>query len=48
MHAAYEDWHLWFAWRPVKTLNGRWVWLRRLYRSGWRVNGFMLHPRYQD
>jgi hypothetical protein len=25
-------WHLWFAWRPVRTFDGRWVWLRTVRR----------------
>lgn len=25
-------WHGWFAWRPVRTIDGRWSWLRRIYR----------------
>jgi hypothetical protein len=26
------SWVRWFAWRPVKTEQGRWVWLRHTYR----------------
>jgi len=30
-------WHLWFAWRPVKTWDGRWCWFsvtkRRMIQS---------------
>lgn len=31
----------WFAWFPVQTILGRWVWLRRIERapwSSWRVS----------
>jgi hypothetical protein len=24
---------IWFAWRPVKCINGRWAWLRFVYRK---------------
>ena len=24
--------HDWFAWKPVKTWDGRWVWLRKVRR----------------
>jgi len=25
-------WHPWFAWRPVRTFDGRWTWLRTVKR----------------
>lgn len=25
----------WFAWRPVKLEDGRWAWLRTVWRSRW-------------
>jgi hypothetical protein len=28
-------WHWWFAWRPVRLVDGRWVWLRRVMRRLW-------------
>jgi hypothetical protein len=27
-----EDWHKWFAWRPV-VVDGRWVWLETVERK---------------
>lgn len=27
-------WHIWFAWRPVKTVSGEYVWLKKIYRRG--------------
>lgn len=24
--------HVWYAWRPVKMLDGRWIWLERVMR----------------
>ena len=28
-----RKWTTWFAWRPVKTIGGRWIWLKRIYRT---------------
>jgi hypothetical protein len=25
-------WEIWFAWRPVKTVTGERVWLKKVYR----------------
>ena len=25
-------WEQWFAWHPVKDVNGRWHWLSKVYR----------------
>lgn len=25
-------WHTWFAWFPVRTIDGRRAWMRRIYR----------------
>lgn len=34
--APSQDWHSWFAWRPVKHFNDEdWMWLERVERS-WR------------
>jgi hypothetical protein len=30
--APVAEWHRWFAWRPVRTYDGRWSWLLFLYR----------------
>lgn len=30
--ARAEHWHSWFAWRPVRLLDGRWAWLQTLER----------------
>jgi len=27
-----ESWHIWFAWKPVTTINGERVWLKKIYR----------------
>ena len=26
----YFEWEPWYAWRPVKMLNGRWAWRRTI------------------
>ncbi|MBI4158252.1 MAG: hypothetical protein HY505_01350 [Candidatus Yanofskybacteria bacterium] len=26
-------WHLWFAWRPVRVINGKIVWLKYVERK---------------
>lgn len=26
------DWHLWFAWKPVRTFDNRFAWLRMVSR----------------
>ena len=28
-----ENWHLWFAWRPVVIDTGRLVWLEKIWRK---------------
>ena len=28
-----DDWEFWFAWKPVKTVSGKWVWLESIYRK---------------
>lgn len=32
----------WFAWRPVKTQEGNWVWLERVYRILTRWEDFTI------
>lgn len=29
---SIEMWHNWFAWRPVRCLSGKIIWLRRIWR----------------
>jgi hypothetical protein len=31
------EWHSWFAWHPVRTLGGDYVWLERVLRRGQRI-----------
>jgi len=28
-----RNWHLWFAWRPVRSIEGEWLWLRVIERK---------------
>jgi hypothetical protein len=28
----YKIWHRWFAWFPLKTQDGTWVWLETIWR----------------
>ena len=30
--AVFSEWELWFAWRPVKSEQGKWIWLRQTWR----------------
>jgi len=30
--AHYSEWQKWFAWKPVKCLDGEKVWLRTIYK----------------
>ena len=25
-------WHIWFAWRPITTVNGERIWLKKIHR----------------
>lgn len=34
----YIEWHKWFAWYPVKLLNGRWTWLTTVYRRRSKIS----------
>ena len=36
-HARRYTWHRWFAWRPVRVNDGRWVWRETVARK--RVDG---------
>lgn len=29
---TFTSWKPWFAWRPVKTMDKKWTWLRSVYR----------------
>ena len=31
--SATSDWNNWFAWHPVRTENGEWVWLETVERK---------------
>ena len=31
------EWHLYFAWLPVRAQSGDLVWMRSVWRRGWRT-----------
>lgn len=37
-------WHGWFAWRPVKTVDAGWCWLRRVYRRRCQIHHYLPGP----
>lgn len=37
-------WHIWFAWRPVKTIDGRWTWLRTIERQRYALKPHLPGP----
>ena len=43
-------WRPWFAWRPVKTISGQRVWLRRIYKRRFGAvwgTGFHMEPKVE-
>ncbi len=43
-------WHEVYAWLPVKTISGKYVWLRKIYkRKFWAVwgTGFHMEPEVE-
>jgi hypothetical protein len=34
-----RDWHIWFAWFPVKTDEGIWIWRRKVWRKRYCLFG---------
>jgi hypothetical protein len=36
-----SKWHLWFAWRPVQTIDRGWVWLRPVWRRRIELKPFL-------
>lgn len=46
---AHQPWHAWFAWYPVRTIQGRWAWCQTVERAGYAhpdVSGYDLHVSY--
>lgn len=37
-------WHDWFAWRPVRTYDERWVWLRTVRRRRFQTKAYLDGP----
>ena len=45
----FSPWRTWFAWRPVRTVAGQLVWLRKIYRRAYEKD-YVTHDdwtRYQ-
>ncbi len=38
--ARLEDWHYWFAWRPVRLNTGECCWLEKVRRKGTFEEGY--------
>jgi hypothetical protein len=47
----FYTWRKVFAWHPVKTIGGKWVWLRKIYKqhywTEWGVQ-FETHTEYAE
>jgi hypothetical protein len=41
---AIADWHGWFAWKPVKTWDGRWRWLTIVERRRCQLKSYIFCP----
>lgn len=47
------DCYIWrevFAYRPVKTISGKWVWMRKIYKQRYRAvwgGGFHMEPHVE-
>jgi len=42
-------WWRWFAWRPIRTLDRGWVWLRPVWRRRCLIAGYLaLEPHGPD
>ena len=37
-------WHVWFAWRPIRTTDGRLMWLRRVLRRRCQMHDYLPGP----
>lgn len=35
-----SDWHKWFAWRPVRTVDNKRVWLKTVYKREFSSHSF--------
>jgi hypothetical protein len=38
------EWAPWFAWRPVRSEQGRWIWCRRTWRRRFRPPAWFVPP----
>jgi hypothetical protein len=37
-------WHRWFAWYPVRTIDGRFAWLRWIWRARYQSKAYLDGP----
>lgn len=42
--APIGPWHRWFAWRPIRTYDGRGMWLRRVERRRIQIHDYIAAP----
>ena len=42
-----SDWVAWFAWRPVRTFDKRWVWLRKVQRAVFATKPYLDGPHFE-
>lgn len=43
-----HEWHPWFAWYPVKTIDARWVWLERVEYTNWKSRLLSIEQHRQN
>lgn len=42
---ASGPWCSWFAWRPVRTVDARWAWLRTIWRRRFHTKPYLDGPQ---
>lgn len=40
--------HRWFAWKPIRTWDGRFVWLRTVWRARTQTKDYLPRSHIQD
>jgi hypothetical protein len=40
-------WCAWFAWRPVRTVDARWAWMRRIWRRRYHTKPYLDGPQFK-
>lgn len=44
---ATAPWCQWFAWRPVITVDGRFAWMRRIWRRRYHTKPHLQGPQFR-